>query len=79
MLLDADLAVLLAEFLESEGGLAYPGHGGLVASLVDVGLDGGDLRLDVLDDLFHNDTIYLIVDWLVYQSLHITANIINYI
>ena len=51
---DAFLAVHLAEFLEHEGGLAYPCPCCLVVDLVDVSGDCGDLRLDLIDEFcFH--------------------------
>ena len=51
---DAFLAVLLAEFLEHEGGLAYPCPCCLVVDLVDVSGDCGDLRLDLVDEFCHD-------------------------
>ena len=53
-LLHAFLAVHLAEFLEHEGGLAYPSPCCLVVDLVDVSGDCGDLRLDLVDEFCHD-------------------------
>ena len=53
-LLQAGLAVLLAELLEGEGGLADTGLGSFVTDLVDVGLDGRDLLLDLCNNFFHD-------------------------
>ncbi len=51
--LDAGLAVFLTELLESEGGLADTGLGGLVVNLVDVLLDSSDLLFDLGDNSVH--------------------------
>ena len=51
--LEAGFAILLAEFLEGEGGFADAGLGGFVVDLVDVLLDCSDLLLDFSDNCFH--------------------------
>lgn len=54
MSLDRGLAVLLSEFFESEGSLAYASLGGLVVYLVDVGENCANLGLDFSNKFFHN-------------------------
>ena len=53
VLLHALFAILLACFLEGEGGFADAGLCGLVVYLVDVSQDSVHLGLDFSDDLFH--------------------------